>query len=652
MMRIGRRGLTLVLCGGLIGAGLGAPIAANGAAPAIVVKDGVTQPVFSYKDAIRETVYVQSTMDNDGDQQLDLIATDVIRPKETNSGLDVPAIYEMSPYYQNTVYPQQFGRGSENEVKEDEDGDFVPEFFPLFYDNYFVPRGYAFIAQDVRGTRNSEGCLVLGGVEEIEVAKATMDWLNGKGKAFTGTGEEVKATWSSGLAGMIGKSYDGTITNGAAALAVDGLRTIVPVSAIDSWYDYHMHNGARYLQSYYIPALFGVVVDHEPGSDEERDAAWVRSTFAGHSVCTAVASEMSGRAADPQSNYDDFWAERDYLKDAEKVKASVFVTHGLNDWNVKPNNFSKWWDALGKHGVPRKMWLTQTGHVDPFDFRRAKWVETLHRWFDYWLHDIDNGIMREPAVDIERAPGVWKTYRTWPDARTRDVVMWLTPAKKKLPGGLRRARPAKDAEQTFEDEFGQSESEMVTNRYQSKPTRLLYLSRPLRKPFRLSGEVKVTLSASLDRSDINFTALLVDYGKGNHIQEGQGDGVRKTTEETCWGESTAKDDACYFELEKVVAEQKMEIVSRGWLNASHRESLSENTPAVPGEVYKFEWAIMADDYVFKKRHRLAIVIAGHDNDWIVAPSEEANVTVFLHDSFVRIPVVGGGGNLRFVRRAR
>ena len=53
--------------------------------------------------------------------------------------------------------------------------------------------------------------------------------------------------------------------------------------------------------------------------------------------------------------------------------------------------------------MPRKLWLLAAGHVDPFDFRRAVWVDTLHRWFDYWLQGVPNGIMNEPQVDIEDA---------------------------------------------------------------------------------------------------------------------------------------------------------------------------------------------------------------------------------------------------------
>ena len=49
---------------------------------------------------------------------------------------------------------------------------------------------------------------------------------------------------------MIGKSYDGTLANGVAATGVDGLTTIVPISAIADWYDYSRMGGIRFNTNY------------------------------------------------------------------------------------------------------------------------------------------------------------------------------------------------------------------------------------------------------------------------------------------------------------------------------------------------------------------------------------------------------------------
>lgn len=43
-----------------------------------------------------------------------------------------------------------------------------------------------------------------------------------------------------------------------------------------------------------------------------------------------------------------------YRLDASKVKASVYVVHGLGDENVKTRQFGEWWDELARRGVPRK----------------------------------------------------------------------------------------------------------------------------------------------------------------------------------------------------------------------------------------------------------------------------------------------------------
>ena len=54
--------------------------------PGIVLKDGLTQPVFDYKRCLFEKVYVETPVDTDGDGRLDLIAVYIRRPLETTQG--------------------------------------------------------------------------------------------------------------------------------------------------------------------------------------------------------------------------------------------------------------------------------------------------------------------------------------------------------------------------------------------------------------------------------------------------------------------------------------------------------------------------------------------------------------------------------------
>ena len=409
--------------------------------PAIVVADGVTQPVFGYADATRQRVWVEGDFDTNLDGIKDRIAMDIIRPKASDSGLKVPVIMDASPYYST------LGRGNESELKRDLDGDGLLDRWPLFYDNYFVPRGYAVVLLDMVGTNNSTGCPQTGDPAEHLSAVVGIDWLNGRRAGFDKDGNQVFASWHNGKTGMIGKSYDGTLANGAASTGVDGLSTIVPISAISSWYDYVRSNGLRVMGNNYPSSLSNTVTDpaDRPG-------------------CATVRLTLDMTDGDETADYTPFWAARDYNPDVDKVKASVFAVHGINDNNVKPDHMSKWWYGLAANDVPRKLWVTQTGHIDPFDFRRTEWVSTLHRWFDYWLQDVQTGIMKEPEVDFERSAETWEVAKTWPAQNSTDTNLWLQPSE--TPGTfgtLTKQRPSKkQAPATFLDNPTQSQANMIS----------------------------------------------------------------------------------------------------------------------------------------------------------------------------------------------
>ena len=235
-MKPGRLGRGVVAAAATLLVAMGAPAAVQ-AQSAPVVMGGVTQPVFGYTDAVRERLWVTADFDSDLNGVADEIAMDIIRPAAGATGLKSPVIMDASPYFTTLC------RGNEGECIADVDGDGLNDRWPLFYDNYFVPRGYAVMLLHMVGTGFSTGCPVTGGTPDNRSAVLAIDWLNGRRTAHDAAGNTVAASWHNGKSGMIGKSYDGTLANAAAAAGVDGLTTIVPISAISTWYNYTRQAG-------------------------------------------------------------------------------------------------------------------------------------------------------------------------------------------------------------------------------------------------------------------------------------------------------------------------------------------------------------------------------------------------------------------------
>ncbi|KOG29271.1 Xaa-Pro dipeptidyl-peptidase [Streptomyces resistomycificus] len=575
-----------------------------------------SRPVHSYENAVREAVWVDTGLDGDGDGKTDRVAVDIVRPREpAQQGRRIPVIMDASPYYSCC------GRGNESQKKTyDANGDIVR--MPLFYDNYFVPRGYAVVGVDLAGTNRSDGCVDVGGRSDILSAKAVVDWLNGRAKAYTSrTGTATaKATWSNGRTGMIGKSWDGTIANGVAATGVKGLKTIVPISAISTWYDYYFSKGAPLYDS---------------GPDWLSD--YVDSPDA-RARCAAVQQKLVD-GAPRTGDRTPLWSERDYVKAAGKVKASVFLIHGMQDLNVRMQHVGPWWDALARNGVERKIWLSQTGHVDPFDFRRATWVQTLHRWFDHELLGYDNGIDREPMADIERRPDQWVTSSTWPPRGTDTTT--LRPAEGSREGvgtlGLRRGTGT----ESFTDDPRLSETDWAARIDTATPDKAGFTTRPLARNLRLSGSSKVTVTATPSTSTAHLSAVLVDLGPDTiRDYAATGEGISTLADRTCWGESTTGDSACFKETRAKATDVDYTVVSRGWADLGNHASTT-GVPLTPGKAYTITLDLGATDHVVPAGHRLALIVAGTDKDLIDPPSTTPALTLDLSRTTARVPLVGG-----------
>ncbi|HEY0636025.1 MAG TPA: Xaa-Pro dipeptidyl-peptidase, partial [Pseudonocardiaceae bacterium] len=473
------------------------------------------------------------------------------------------------------------------------------------YEAYFLARGFAMVFAESLGSGESTGCPTSGGRNETIGARSVIDWLNGRAPARDEAGAAVRATWTTGKVGMIGVSYNGTLPNAVATTGVRGLEAIVPIAAISSWYDYYRADGA-------VVAPGGF-----QGEDTDVLAEYVL-TRENPDVCRPVIDELVREQDRLSGDYNDFWAERDYLRDVRGVRAATLAVHGLNDWNVKTQHVAQWYEALRERGVPHKIWLHQFGHRSPLGIRRDEWLRTLNRWFTRYLYDVRNGVEREPRATVQREDLSWTEEAEWPAPGARDVRLHLT-AGGPATGGLAPRRGGPDALGTPEaagvDGHGRPVVESLVDDASitaellaaaaASPHRLSYETAPAAAPVRVSGTVALDLRMSFDRPAANVTALLVDRAP----------------------DGTAT------------------VVTRGWTEPQSRHGAHRTDPVRPGHWYSLSLTMQPDDYVLPAGHRFGVVLLSSDHDYTLRPSPGTELRVDLARTTVTLPIVGGASAL-------
>ncbi|WP_394619821.1 CocE/NonD family hydrolase [Lentzea sp. JNUCC 0626] len=560
--------------------------------------------------AITETVYVESTIDSDADGKLDRIAADVMRPDTAER---VPIVMEASPYY---------GLGAAAATSTN-----VPRGFGRWYDEYFVPRGYAVVEMEMQGTSRSTGCPTTGGPEDTASVRAVVDWLNGRAKAFYANGSEAKATWSTGNVGMLGVSYNGTLPNAAAAANIPGVKTIVPIAAISSWYEYARDQGIGYKgwESNYPTFLANYVV-----------------SSAQKAKCKPVFDRLTAQDGDESWDYTQFWKARDYRPGAQNTTASVFVVHGQADWNVKPSQFGRWWKELQDRNVPRKIWLHRGGHLDPISFRQAEWQRVMGLWMDHWLKGANNGIMSEPMADVQKPDGSWEQAASWPRPNTQDTTLYFGPAANGMSGSLTTS-PVTSGTQRLGDNANLSESLMMANPENADSRRLAYVTAPLTKDARLSGEVRVTARIASNRASTPLTALLVDYGPTSQAVLSERSPLQLSTE-TCAKNDLRDRTGCAKPPEVSIQAVSATMLTKGAIDAKNRSSLETATPLpTNGTTVDVTWKLHARDAMIPAGHRIGIVLVTNHSGYIATDTGASGIAlnVSLGVSKVVLPIVGG-----------
>lgn len=224
-------------------------------------------------------------------------------------------------------------------------------------------------------------------------------------RAYNRNGQEVKASWSNGKAGMSGVSYNGTLPIMVAATGVEGLKAIVPIAAISSWYDYYRANGLVVNPGGYI------------GEDTDVLGYYIRRKNA----CSSQLKWITKNQGRENGDFTPFWQKRDYLPLVKNIKAATFIIHGQNDWNVKQRHAIQLWEAL-EGVVPRRMFLHRGGHSSTSSHSvPAK----IRAWFAYFLEGVESDILKGPQVEVELPDRSLIRQSEWPNEDTYRTRFYL-----------------------------------------------------------------------------------------------------------------------------------------------------------------------------------------------------------------------------------
>lgn len=481
-----------------------------------------------YREAIREHLMIPTTLDSDSDGAPDRMSVDLIRPKAP-AGTKVPVILDVSPYYFTE------GRGAESQLKRPDAKGFVQNL-PLFYDEYFVPRGYAVVQMDNPGTGRSGGCMDVLGPTDVAAATQVVQAL-------------ARAEWSNGKVALVGKSYDGSIANYVAAQGIPEVAAVVPISAISSAFDYAHPGGTVYAADW----VRGYA-EQEESSTAKRACADVNRKL-GAAELASLRVPAGERFAPGAGS--DFWRQRDIRELARtRWRAPALFVHGLHDRNVWPSQTTQLYRALADRGVPTQLWLTRAAHVDPFDVDRQSWIPAVASWLDHYLL----GRGPAPAVGTVKIQGAdyrgWRTETRWPAEQARPQRQPLSAVKDfgaAPSGGLRftdadsgywdadALLPGLTAEPGSGAGSGSGSGAGSGAGSGSAPADHAVLwAAPLRRPLRLSGAGSATLTlqlAGVDRAAVAVT--LVDVGPASRAvlsrQFPENDGYRLDPQQDCYG---------------------------------------------------------------------------------------------------------------------
>ena len=508
----------------------------------------------------------------------DRLAARIWMPEDAGPDNPVPALLEYIPYRKRDMT-----RGGD-EPKH----------------SYFAGHGYASVRVDLAGAGDSFGVMRDEYArQELSDGKEIIAWL-------------ARQSWCSGKVGMFGISWGGFNSLQVAALRPPALKAIVTSCSTDDRYANDMHYSGGCLLNDNLDwgtTFFSILP--LPGDPEIMGSGWRKNW---KDRLEGVPCPVEKWMKHPTR--DAYWRHGSICENYDKIRCAVMAVGGWLD------GYTDAIPRLLEHlQVPRMGIVGPHGHQWGQSPRAPGpaigFLQEMLRWWDYWLKDIDTGIMKEPMLraymqqDVPGSswyadcPGRWVGEMQWPSSRisakkfylgdvglsltpTRDVVrVAVTPQTLGLAGGewcpygTGGEGPEFPGDQRFDD--GAS---------------ICFDGSPLRSDLEILGAPKVTLDLSVDRPTAFVCVRLNDVKPD--------------------GSSTR--------------------VAYAVMNLTHRNGHHKVEKLIPGRRYRVNIQLSDAAYSFVRGHRLRVAISTTYWPMIWPSPEPVELTLHTRQSTIELPV--------------
>lgn len=476
---------------------------------------------------------------------------------------------------------------------------------------YTVPRGYAHVIPEPRGLGNSEGVnLGDGSLHDPSDIYDTVEWI-------------AAQPWCTGKVVMMGPSSYSRAQLKAGQEPAPHLVALRPDEAPEPF-------AAENFTGIYDPLLYNVhagihAYDQMPPVSYKQPEPRPQPRFLTQYSEDELKVRLQELLDDPDVKYSlKFYPEVRYpassqtlVDDLLYLKHPFPVENGFDKikvpmyigtaWN---NRLYEWgtFEAFRKADVPAEQ-KKLIVYPPMFPSRPFAWYHDEGvRWFDYWVKDIDNGIMDEPAVKIfVMGVNKWKFETEWPPANAQYTKFYLQPG-----GSLSPEAPEAGEPETFTQPAPYMDPKVYCLRYATEP---------FAEDTEIIGEIALHLDAAIDIDDTNWIADIMDVDPdGNRFMISSGHLKAKF---------------------RAIDEEK---------SLPHRpvHLRQEPVPVVPGEVTRYDIALVPTANVFQKGHRMEVVIRNQDDMlgtmakngvYLMPFMQTATHTIHFGESHLLVPVI-------------